>query len=75
MNLELRISPPCQNQDSFKTGGRNNGGLCFVCSLGIQNSKDCSCVNGVISGSGSNSGYDFLGLKSGVLDYRSLEMK
>ncbi|KAI3446253.1 hypothetical protein Pfo_002918 [Paulownia fortunei] len=77
LNLELRISPPyqLQNQEPLKTGGRDSTSLCFACSLGIQNSKDCSCSNNVISGSSSNSGYDFLGLKTGVLDYRSLEMK
>ncbi|KAK6143388.1 hypothetical protein DH2020_023736 [Rehmannia glutinosa] len=79
LNLDLRISPPShqQNQDQpLKTGGPNTT-LCFACSLGIQNSKDCTCTHGLISGttSSNNSGYDFLGLKTGVLDYRSLEMK
>lgn len=70
LNLELRISPPYQQQhqpDPLMVGGRNSD-LCFACSLGIQNSKECSCNNGCSSS--SNSGYDFLGL-----DYRSLEMK
>ncbi|CDO96923.1 unnamed protein product [Coffea canephora] len=54
--------------------------LCFTCSLGIQNSKDCTCHNNsaAIGTSNLNIGgaYDFLGLKgSSVLDYRSLEMK
>ncbi|PIN04853.1 Transcription factor, Myb superfamily [Handroanthus impetiginosus] len=77
LNLDLRISPPYQqqNQELLKTGGRtnniNNNNLCFACSLGIKNSKDCSCIRG----SSSSSGYDFIGLKTGVLDYRSLEMK
>ncbi|KAL0348495.1 UNVERIFIED_CONTAM: Myb-related protein [Sesamum angustifolium] len=85
LNLDLRISPPSYNHhqaaEPLKTGGRSSsssssGTLCFACSLGVQNSKDCSCSsNGIISGSSSNSGYDFLGLKTGVLDYRSLEMK
>lgn len=76
LNLELKISPPHQT-DSLKTGGRNRG-LCFACSLGLQNSKDCSCNsnNGTSSSNNGTSGYDFLGLKAGgVLDYRSLEMK
>ncbi|XP_002530824.2 myb-related protein 308 [Ricinus communis] len=81
LNLELRISLPYQSQqqhvvEPLKTGGRI---LCFACRLGLQNSKDCSCSimgSGIGSSSGnSNSGYDFLGMKSGVLDYRSLEMK
>lgn len=73
LELELRISPPHQQQpEPLKTGGRNNS-LCFSCNLGIQNSKECSCsTNGTGS---SNPGYDFLGLKTGILDYRSLEMK
>lgn len=85
LNLDLRISPPSQQQHNyhdqpFKTGGRENTiiNLCFACSIGVQNSKDCSCNNNNNNnnnGINSNSGYDFLGLKSGVLDYRSLEMK
>ncbi|KAI5647840.1 hypothetical protein M9H77_33845 [Catharanthus roseus] len=80
LNLELRISPPHYPQqqppapaEPLKTGGRIN--LCFTCSLGIQNSKDCTCDNGRSSGSngGGGGGYDFLGLK-GALDYRSVEM-
>lgn len=90
LNLELRISPPSsaglhQHQPLFKTGGRS-GSLCLACSLGLQNGKDCSCNNNssntniMISSSNTSSSssstcYDFLGLKSGVLDYRSLEMK
>ncbi|KAH7518422.1 myb-related protein 308 [Ziziphus jujuba] len=90
LNLELRISPPYQNQTAadqpLKSGGRRlssgSGGLCFSCSLGLQNSKDCSC--GIIiagtstttaTGNSNINGYDFLGLKSNVLDYRGLEMK
>ncbi|KAJ4715994.1 MYB transcription factor [Melia azedarach] len=82
LNLELRISPPSQSNQpvsisnqQLKTGGRSE--LCFACSLGLQNSKDCSCSINTIGGSSSASStcYDFLGLKSGVLDYRSLEMK
>ncbi|KAI3502355.1 hypothetical protein L1887_30389 [Cichorium endivia] len=61
----------------LKTGGRNAGGstICFACSLGIQNSKECSCTTGLNVTGGNSTGYDFLGLKNGVLDYRSLEMK
>ncbi|OWM80410.1 myb-related protein 308 [Punica granatum] len=78
LNLELRISPPHQTQypqadQPMKSGGRNH--LCFVCSLGLQNSKECSCNISGGRGSGASSSYDFLGLKTGVLDYRSLEMK
>ncbi|XP_059653995.1 myb-related protein 308-like [Cornus florida] len=79
LNLELRISPPMyqqyQSDQPLKTGMRTS--LCFSCSLGIQKSKECSCSD-IGTSSSSNSGtagYDFLGLKAGVLDYRSLEMK
>ncbi|KAK9287059.1 hypothetical protein L1049_015468 [Liquidambar formosana] len=75
LNLELRISPPYQHQhEVLKSGG---GSLCFACSLGLQNSKECNCsIGGSSSNSSINStGYDFLGLKTGVLDYRGLEMK
>ncbi|KAL8027855.1 hypothetical protein ABFS82_14G121200 [Erythranthe guttata] len=66
LNLDLRISPPSQNQEpSLKII------VCFACSIGLQNSKECSCSNG----GKISSGYDFLGLKTGVLDYRSLQMK
>ncbi|KAG5239111.1 MYB transcription factor family protein [Salix suchowensis] len=81
LNLELGISLPSQNQPDleqpFKTGGSRS--LCFGCSLGLQNSKDCSC--GVIlssvgssSGTSTKTGYDFLGMKSDVLDYRALRI-
>ncbi|XP_052191850.1 myb-related protein 308-like [Diospyros lotus] len=73
LNLELRISPPYEHRtEPLKTGGRSSACRCFSCSLGIQNGKECSCSDG---SSSSNAGYDFLGLKTGVLDYRSLEMK
>ncbi|XP_022135826.1 myb-related protein 308-like [Momordica charantia] len=73
LNLDLRISPPA----AAAKGGRSS--LCFFCSLGLQNSKDCSCGNGKTSSESKNNnnknGYDFLGLKSCVLDCRSLEIK
>ncbi|OAY52334.1 myb-related protein 308 [Manihot esculenta] len=77
LNLELKISLPYQSQvpEPMKTGARD---LCFACRLGLQNSKHCSCNLGAHIGSSSgstNSGYEFLAMKSGVLDYRSLEMK
>lgn len=75
LNLDLRISPPYQQQpEPLRSGGRS---ICFSCSLGLQNSKDCSCSSGT-NGSGISSfssDYDFLGLKTNVFDYRSLEMK
>ncbi|XP_061342078.1 myb-related protein 308-like [Gastrolobium bilobum] len=82
LNLELTISPPRQHQidQPFKSMERS---LCFVCSLGLQNSKDCSCGIGNVGNTSSSSGntnataaaYDFLGLKTDVWDYTSLEMK
>lgn len=60
LNLDLRISPPSYQDEPEPMKGER--GLCFSCTLGLQKSKDCSC-NG------------FLDLKTGLLDYRSLEMK
>lgn len=80
LNLELRISPPYQeNPEPLKTGAT----ICFTCSLGLKSSKDCNCSKNIggCSGSSSNGigssiGYDFLGLRTnGAFDYRSLEMK
>ncbi|CAI0557486.1 unnamed protein product [Linum tenue] len=91
LNLELRISPPYQEQfyrDTTPSGKEEQ--QCFDCSLGLERSKDCSScrsrrrplmvVSSISSGGGPGpngpaAGFDFLGLKSGVLDYRSLEMK
>lgn len=78
LNLELEISPPSHKHQTepLKIGDRT---LCFVCSLGLQNSKDCSCSLGTPGSSSGNSstssGYDFLGLRnSSVFEY-GLEMK
>ncbi|KAG4993904.1 hypothetical protein AAZX31_11G105300 [Glycine max] len=77
LNLELTISPPRQQQQTQKN-------LCFVCSLGLHNSKDCSCnvsnavtVNNTTpSSAAAAAAYDFLGMKtSGVWDCTRLEMK
>lgn len=75
LNLDLRISPPPYTAATMKNEGRNS--LCFFCSLGFENNKNCSCGNGKIiaSSDGNGNGYDFLGLKSCVLDCRSLEIK
>nr|XP_043638847.1 myb-related protein 308 [Erigeron canadensis] len=78
LNLELQIGPPLHHHkndsvSSYMTGGST---ICFACSLGVQNSKECSCTSIGLNGtSGNSTAYDFLGLKNGVLDYRSLEMK
>lgn len=79
LNLDLRISPPYQqqNHESLKTGTR----ICFTCSLGMESSQDCNCSQTIVgcsttSSNGNSICYDFLGLKNnGALDYRSLEMK
>ncbi|KAJ4964377.1 hypothetical protein NE237_024316 [Protea cynaroides] len=70
LNLELRISPPYQDpSETLKSEGRRTT-LCFSCSLGLQNSKNCSCSSNSSNSSSSScsSGSDFLGFKSGVLD-------
>uniref|UniRef100_A0A2P2Q8G6 Uncharacterized protein n=1 Tax=Rhizophora mucronata TaxID=61149 RepID=A0A2P2Q8G6_RHIMU len=69
LNLELRICPPYQHSpEKLESKGRNV--VCFYCSLGLQNSKECSC-----RGSTSGNGHDFRGLKISFLDYLRLEMK
>ncbi|KAK6778193.1 hypothetical protein RDI58_024911 [Solanum bulbocastanum] len=86
LNLELRISPPHHQQLDHHHHHRHqrSSSLCFTCSLGIQNSKDCTCGGESNGNEWSNNivsmnimaGYDFLGLKTnGLLDYRTLETK
>ncbi|MCD7466555.1 transcription factor [Datura stramonium] len=85
LNLELRISPPHHQQINQQLDHhQRSNSLCFTCSLGIQNSKDCSCSktngngcsNNIVSMNIVAAGYDFLGLKTnGLLDYRTLETK
>ncbi|CAJ1972980.1 unnamed protein product [Sphenostylis stenocarpa] len=88
LNLELTISPPHHqeeeeeeeeeegdDEEDLKSIGRS---LCFACSLGLQNSKDCSCALDATTShanAASATGYDFLGLKTNPLDYRSMQMK
>ncbi|KAK4754790.1 hypothetical protein SAY87_008547 [Trapa incisa] len=69
LNLELRISPPYQLRQHhlMKSGGRSNRLICFACKLGVQNSKECGCR--------CNGRTHFLGLKTGALDCRYMEMK
>lgn len=83
LNLELRISPPHQNYpayDQHQPPLKMRGAVaerfqhCFACSLGLHNSKDCSCSIGIVIGgngtsspesnSSNSTGYDFLGLKT-----------
>ncbi|KAJ9549182.1 hypothetical protein OSB04_021725 [Centaurea solstitialis] len=74
-NMQQQFQSPVEyHHRPLMTGGRNSGdgNICFACSLGIPNSKECSCTNGT---SGNSTAYDFLGLKNGALDYRGLEMK
>nr|AIS35924.1 MYB transcription factor 7 [Phalaenopsis equestris] len=64
LNLELCIStPPSQMHQVLcqETAKNEELRLCFNCRLGVKRSSECKC-NG-----------SFLGLSSGVLDYRSLE--
>ncbi|KAL6846694.1 hypothetical protein ACP4OV_024142 [Aristida adscensionis] len=60
LNLDLCMSPPCP-EPAMKPVKRE-AGLCFSCSLGLPKSADCKCSN-------------FLGLRTAMLDFRSLEMK
>ncbi|BAT91044.1 hypothetical protein LR48_Vigan08g183000 [Vigna angularis] len=83
LNLELTISPPRHQQHHHHQQQQQpQKNLCFVCSLGLHNSKDCSCnvANAVAANNtappASAAAYDFLGLKTnGVWDCTSLEMK
>jgi transcription factor MYB, plant len=61
LNLDLCISLPFQEEPLIKPVKRE-AGLCFNCSLGLPKSPECKCSN-------------FLGLSSGFLDFRSVEMK
>ncbi|KAF6170818.1 hypothetical protein GIB67_015770 [Kingdonia uniflora] len=80
LNLDLQISLPSINQEAIPPLRRTS--LCFSCSLGLRNSKECRCTSSssnsssnTSSGVGTVGGLDFFGFKSRVLDYRSLEMK
>ncbi|OIV99550.1 hypothetical protein TanjilG_17360 [Lupinus angustifolius] len=77
LNLELTISPPRLNEPEqpFKNMDRS---IFFGYNLGMQNSNDSSDIGNSTSSGKRNStstGYDFLGLKTGVWDYRRLKMK
>ncbi|PKU62664.1 myb-related protein 308 [Dendrobium catenatum] len=63
LNLELCMSPPSQKQQVLcqEPVKSEELSLCFNCRLGVSKSSECKCGGG------------FLGLNSGVLDYRSLE--
>ncbi|CAA7023121.1 unnamed protein product [Microthlaspi erraticum] len=88
LNLELKISPPWQNQNhvddqrrerSFYTASRfymENGVECSSDTAKCQ-TEDSSSISysSVDISSTSSVAYDFLGLKTRVLDFRSLEMK
>jgi transcription factor MYB, plant len=60
LNLDLCISPPYQDEPMKPV--KREAGLCFSCSLGLPKSAECKCSN-------------FLGLKTAMLDFTSLEMK
>ncbi|XP_019083901.1 PREDICTED: transcription factor MYB32-like [Camelina sativa] len=82
LNLELKISPPCQNHRERShpyTASRfyiENGMECSSETAKCQ-TEDSSSIrySSSIDISSSGVGYDFLGLKTRVLDFRSLEMK
>ncbi|CAH2051540.1 unnamed protein product [Thlaspi arvense] len=86
LNLELRISPPWQNQNhddqrrerSPYTASRfymENGMECSSDTAKCQTEDSSSISYSSIDNSSSGSvGYDFLGLKTRFLDFRSLEM-
>ncbi|CAD6218334.1 unnamed protein product [Miscanthus lutarioriparius] len=58
-----RPPAPCQEEKAMVMKPvKREAGLCFSCSLGLPKSTDCKCSN-------------FLGLRTAMLDFRSLEMK
>ncbi|KAK9666805.1 hypothetical protein RND81_14G212600 [Saponaria officinalis] len=78
LNLDLRISPPYQeNPEELKTAGR----ICFACSLGLENSQNCNCTQNIVGFSTGNNNaggicFDFLGLRTNTaMEFRGLEMK
>lgn len=89
LNLELRISPPWQDQlhDETKLRFGRAKYSCNACRFGLGNGKECSCDNVKCQTEDSSSssysssditssiGYDFLGLNTRVLDFSTLEMK
>jgi myb proto-oncogene protein len=69
LNLELCISPPSHHEehpmDDTKPVVKREAGVvggCFSCSLGLPRSTDCKCSS-------------FMGLRTAMLDFRSIEMK
>ncbi|PKA56017.1 Myb-related protein Hv1 [Apostasia shenzhenica] len=66
LNLDLCISPPFQKafeEDEISTVKEGLAlSLCFSCRLGVKSSSECKYCGG-----------GFLGQRTGVLDYRSLE--
>ncbi|KAG7540334.1 SANT/Myb domain [Arabidopsis thaliana x Arabidopsis arenosa] len=90
LNLELRISPPWQDQlhDEKNLRFGRVKRMCTACRFGFGNGKECSCDNAKCQTEDSSSssysstdisssiGYDFLGLNNTrVLDFSTLEMK
>ncbi|XP_015581158.2 myb-related protein 308 [Ricinus communis] len=62
LNLELKISPPSQQQSESLESSRRKA-VCFNCSLGLPNSKECRCSRGNHN--------DLLDMKHDILDCRS----
>jgi transcription factor MYB, plant len=62
LNLDLCISPPIQEDPLKKEAAGVGVGVCFSCSLGLPRSTDCKCSS-------------FIGLRTAILDFRSIEMK
>ncbi|VVB10294.1 unnamed protein product [Arabis nemorensis] len=86
LNLELKISPPWQNKKHDQRREREiytasrfyteNGLECSSDTAKCQTEDSSSISYSSIDISTSSSvGYDFLGLKTRILDFRSLEMK
>ncbi|CAN8271334.1 unnamed protein product [Cochlearia groenlandica] len=87
LNLDLRISPPWQSQNLVDQGRERE--TYTACRFYVENGRECSSdtvkcqtedsssisySSSIDISSTNNVAYDFLGLKTRVLDFRSLEM-
>ncbi|KFK40077.1 hypothetical protein AALP_AA3G327100 [Arabis alpina] len=83
LNLELKISPPWQSKkhdqrrDTESHFYMENGMECSsdTAKCQTEDSSSISYTSIDVSTSSGSVGYDFLGLKTRVLDFRSLDMK
>ncbi|KAK4802646.1 hypothetical protein SAY86_000849 [Trapa natans] len=79
LNLELRISPPSSQYQAYGQSTADDIAAekkhCFDCNMGLKSSRECLRCRAAESSKGHGSstmvGYDFLGLKTKALEFRS----